>query len=154
MLQKQHEPLRIVKAAQQSKDQPQMAESDPRRTTCAVEAYVLVKHQPSALVKGRAPNKLLPNLRGPFRVKSRTGDRYSLTSLIDGRGEEVHLARIHPYYFNPRHTSPRDAAMRDVWTLFEVVAVSDHNGNGKLRSEIELLVKFLGHDEKYILWWP
>ena len=75
-------------------------------------------------------------------------------SLIDGREEEVNPTRIHRRHFNYQHTSLRDAAMRDVWTLFEVVAVSDHNGNGKLRSEIELLVKFLGHDEKYILWWP
>ena len=95
MLQKQRELLRIAKAAQQSKDQLHIAESDPKRTTYEVGEYVLVEHQPSALVKGRAPNKLLPYLWGPFRVRSRTGDRYSLTSLIDG-GEEAHLARIHP----------------------------------------------------------
>ena len=96
MLQKQRELLQIAKATQQSKDQLHIAESDHRRTTYAVGEYVLVEHQPSALVKGRAPNKLLPNLRGPFRVRSRTGDRYSLTSLIDGRDKEVHLARLHP----------------------------------------------------------
>jgi hypothetical protein len=154
MLQKQRELLQIAKATQQSKDQLHIAESDPRRTTYAVGEYVLVEHQPSALVKGRAPNKLLPNLRGPFRVRSRTGDRYSLTSLIDGREEEVHLARLHPYYFNPRHTSPRDAAMRDVLTLFEVEAVLDHSGDGKLRSGMDFLVKFRGYDEEYNLWLP
>jgi hypothetical protein len=93
MLQKQRELLRIAKAAQQSKDQLHIAESDPRKATYAVGEYVLVEHQPSALVKGRAPNILLPNLWGPFRVRSRTGDRYSLTSLIDGKDKEVHLAR-------------------------------------------------------------
>ena len=52
MLQKQRELLQIAKAAQQSKDQLHIAESDPRRTTYAVGEYVLVEHQPSALVKG------------------------------------------------------------------------------------------------------
>jgi hypothetical protein len=154
MLRKQEELLRSAKTAQMSKDQLHMAVDDPRRTIYEVGEYVLVEYQPSALVKGRAPNKLLPNLRGPFRVQSRQGDRYRLTSLIDGRDEDVHLARLHPYHFNPHHTTPRDAAMRDVLTLFEVEAVLDHSGDGRLRSQMDFLVKFTGYDEEYNLWLP
>ena len=131
-----------------------MENADPRRTTYAVGEYVLVEYQPSALVKGRAPNKLLPNLRGPFRVHSSDGDRYRLTSLIDEKEEEVHLKRLHPYHFSPLHTTPRDAAMRDVLTLFEVEAVIDHSGNGRFRSEMDFLVKFRGYDEEHNLWLP
>jgi hypothetical protein len=127
MLHKQKQLLQTAQVAQQAKDHLHMAEADPRRTTYAVGEYVLVEYQPSALVKGRAPNKLLPNLRGPFRVLSSIGDRYRLVSLIDGRDEEVHLARLHPYHFDTHHLTPRDAAMRDVLTLFEVKAVLDHH---------------------------
>ena len=154
MLRQQEELLQTAKAAQMSKDQRHIADADPRRTTYEVGEYVLVEYQPSALVKGRPPNKLLPNLRGPFRVQSRVEDRYTLTSLIDGKDEEVHVARLHPYHFNQHHTSPRDAAMRDVLTLFEVEAVLDHSGDGKLRSEMDFLVKFKGYDDEYNLWLP
>ena len=122
-----------------------MANADPKRTTYAVGEYVLVEYQPSALVKGRAPYKLLPNLRGPFRVSDR---------FADDKDEEVHLARLHPYHVNPLHTSPRDAAMRDVLRLFEVESVLDHRGDGKLRSEMDFLVKFKGYAEEYNLWLP
>ena len=154
MLRKQEVLLRTAKTAQMNKDQLHMAEADLRRTTYAVGEYVLVEYQPSALVKGRAPNKLLPNLRGPFRVKSSAGDRYTLASLIDGKDEEVHLARLNPYYFDPQHTTPRDAAMLDVLTLFEVEEVLDHSGDRNLRSEMDFLVKFQGYDEEYNLWLP
>jgi hypothetical protein len=132
--------IQFAKAAQLSKDQQHIANVDPRRTIFEVGEYVLVEYQPSALVKGRAPNKLLPNLRGPFRVHSREGDRYRLTSLIDGKEGDVHLARLHPYHFDPRHTSPRDAAMRDVLTLFDIEEVLDHSGDGKLRSQMVFVI--------------
>jgi hypothetical protein len=61
-----------------------MAEADPRRTTYEVGEYVLIEYQPSALVKGRAPNKLLHKLRTSFWVLSSVGDRYRLASLSNG----------------------------------------------------------------------
>jgi hypothetical protein len=76
---------------------------------------------------------------------------------VDGEEEEIHISKIHPYYFDANHTSPRDAAMRDVLTLFDVEAVLNHTGlpppRGK-KSEMEFLVKFLGYDEEYNLWLP
>jgi hypothetical protein len=139
MLSKQEKLLRTAKTAQISKDQLHLEDGDPIQTTYEVGEYVLVEYQPSALVKGRAPNKLLPNLRGPFRVHSSEGDRYRLTSLIDGKEEDVHLKRLHPYHFSPHHTTPRDAAIRDVLTLFEVEAVIDHSGDRKHRYQMYFL---------------
>ena len=76
---------------------------------------------------------------------------------MDGEDEEIHISKIHPYYYDANYTSPRDAAMSDVLTLFDVEAVLDHTGNpppGGKRSEIEFLVKFLVYDEEYNLWLP
>ena len=106
------------------------------------------------MVKGRPPNKLLPNLKGPMRVISKIGDKYKLESLIDGRDEEVHVSKIHPYHFDPTHTSPRDAALRDVLTLFDVEEVLDHRGDKKKRKELEFHVKFLGWGAEHNLWLP
>ena len=83
MLAKQEDLMKSAKEIQRQKDQKHIAMADPRRTTNNIDEYVLVEYQPSSLVKGRPPNKLLPNLRGPMRVRSRNGDKYKLTSLID-----------------------------------------------------------------------
>jgi hypothetical protein len=76
---------------------------------------------------------------------------------VDGEDEEIPISKVHPYYDDTNYTSPQDAAMRDVLTLFDVEAVLDHIGNppsGGKRSEMEFLVKFLGYDEEYNLWLP
>ena len=51
---------------------------------------------------------------------------------MDGEDEEIHISKIHPYYYDANCTSLRDAAMRDVLTLFDVEAVLDHTGNPPL----------------------
>jgi len=97
MLAKQEDLMKTAKEIQRLKDDKHIAMADPRRTTYNIDEYVLVEYQPSSLVKGRPPNKLLPNLRGPMRVRSRNGDKYKLTSLIDKEDEEIHISKIiHP----------------------------------------------------------
>ena len=44
--------------------------------------------------------------------------------------------------------------MRDVLTLFQIEAVVDRNGDGKLLSQMDFLVKFQGYDEEHNLWLP
>ena len=41
--------------------------------------------------------------------------------------------------------------MRDVLTLFEIEEVLDYSGDGRLRSQMDFLVKFRGYDEEYKL---
>ena len=106
MLTKQQELLTKARKEQRRRDETHIAEADPRRTTYEVGEYVLVEYQPSSMVKGRPPNKFLPNLRGPLRVKSKQGDRYTLYNLISGNDEETHIKRIHPYHMDSRQLSP------------------------------------------------
>ena len=124
-------------------------------TAYDVGEYVLVEYQPSALVKGRPPNKFFPNLRGPLRVKSKQGDRYTLYNLISGDDEETHIKRIHPYHRDPRQLSPHEVAMRDVLSLFEVEDILSHSGNNEMKnSDWDFLCKFAGWDDSYNLWLP
>ena len=154
MVTQQQKLMQSAAAIKRQKDQLHIAEADRRRTTYKVGDYVLLEYQSSFMVKGRPPNKLLPNLKGPMRVISKIGDKYKLESLIDGRDEEVHVSKIHPYHFDPTHTSPRDAALRDVLTLFDVEEVLDHRGDKKKRKELEFHVKFLGWGAEHNLWLP
>ena len=154
MLEQQHKLINLAAAIQRRKDQLHIVEADPRRTTFNVGEYVLLEYQSSSLVKGRPPNKLLPNLKGPMRVLNRSGDKYKLESLIDGRDEEVHVSKLHPYHFDPTYTSLRDAALRDVLTLFDVEEVLDHRGDRTKRKELDFYVKFLGWNNDYNLWLP
>ena len=94
MVKKQSDLLATAERMQRQKDQMHMADADPRRTIYGVGDYVLVEYQDSSLVKGRPPNKLLPNLRGPLRVSSRNGDKYQLVSLVDGEEEEIHISKF------------------------------------------------------------
>ncbi len=81
---------------------------------------MLLEYQASVLFKGRPPNKLLPNLRGPFKITSRTGYKYKLKSLIEGEDEEAHISRIHLFYFDANQISPRYVAKRDIISLFDI----------------------------------
>ena len=155
MLLKQKELMDIADKIQRRKDLMHQADTDPRRTTYGVDEYVLLEYPGSALVKGRPPNKLLPNLRGPFRIISRIGDKYKLRSLIDGEEEETHISRIHPFHFDANQTSPRDVAKRDIISLFDIEEILDHSGTKNDKSsEIDFLVKFVGYDNEHNLWLP
>ena len=101
---------KLIQAAQRRKDELHIANADPKRTTYSIDEYVLVEYQPTSLVKARAPNKFLPNLRGPLKVKSREGDKYTLINIINGNEEIIHLARMHLYYQDIHQLSPRNVA--------------------------------------------
>ena len=155
MLTKQQELLTKARNEQRRRDETHIAKADPRRTTYEVGEYVLVEYQPSSMVKGRPPNKFLPNLRGPLRVKSKQGDRYTLYNLISGNDEETHIKRIHPYHMDSRQLSPQEVAKRDILSLFDVEEILSHSGNTEMKnSDWDFLCKFLGWDESYNLWLP
>ena len=155
MLDTQQKLIQAAQKAQRRKDELHIANADTKRTIYNIDEYVLVEYQPTSLVKARAPNKFLPNLRGPFKVKSRQGDKYTLINLINGNEEIIHLARIHPYYQDMLQMSPRDVAKRDILTLFDVEEILNHNGNRSVKNtDWDFLCKFSGYDDAYNLWLP
>ena len=153
MMKTQKELLDKAEAAQRRKDDLHIANANPKRTHYGVGDYVLIEYQSSAM-GNKPPNKLLPHLKGPLKVVSRKGDRYTLLNLVTKGEEEVHLTRIHPFHYDPNYTSPRDAALRDVLSLFDVERIIDHSGDKKRRSTMDFLCKFTGWSDEYNLWLP
>ena len=66
----------------------------------------------------------------------------------------MNLTRIHPFQYDFNYTAPRDAALRDVVSLFDVERILDHSGNKKQRSTMDFLCKFTGWSDEYNLWLP
>jgi hypothetical protein len=155
MLETQQKLIQAAQKAQRQKDELHIANADPRRTTFNINEYVLVEYQPTSLVKGRPPNKFLPNLRGPLRVQSRQGDKYTLINLINGNEEQFHISKIHPYHHDIHQLSPRDVAKRDILTLFDIEEILNHVGNRSVKkTDWDFLCKFSGWDDAYNLWLP
>ena len=138
---------------QRIKDETHLATKDPRRTIFAEDEYVLVEYH-STIIKKGPPNKFLSNLRGPFQIVSRNGDHYTIRNLYMDKQEVVHVSLIHPYIIDQNAMKPRNVAMRDILTMFEVENILQHNGNSRKRSEMEFLVKFAGYDDSHNLWLP
>ena len=153
MLKVQKGLMEKAEMAQRRKDDLHIANASPKRTHYGVGEYVLVEYQSTGM-GNKPPNKLLPHLKGPLKVVSRKGDKYSLMNLVTKNEEEVHLTRIHPFFYDPNYTSPRDAALRDVLSLFDVERIIDHSGNRKQRSTMDFLCKFTGWGDEYNLWLP
>ena len=128
MIKAQKELLAKAEAAQRRKDDLHVSNANPKRTHYGVGEYVLIEYQSSGM-RNKPPNKLLPHLKGPLKVVSRKGDRYTLLNLVTKNEEDVHLTRIHPFQYDSNYTSPRDAALRDVLSLFDVERILDHSGN-------------------------
>ena len=153
MLEKQKVFMENARERQRIKDKKHIANKDPRRTIFADGEYVLVEYH-STIVKKGPPNKFLSNLRGPFQIVSRDGDHYTIKNLYMDKQEVVHVSLIHPYIIDPNAMEPRNVAMRDVLTMFEVENILQHNGNSRKRSDMEFLVKFTGYDNSHNLWLP
>ena len=146
--------IKQAERQQRRKDELHIEKADPRRTVYNNGDYVLVEYQSNSIMPRKAPNKFLPNLRGPFRVIGRDQDRYTLQNCLTETIEEIHLKKIHPFFYDATYTSPREVAMRDVLTLFDVESILEHSGDRKKRSELDFLVKFRGWSEEYNLWLP
>jgi hypothetical protein len=108
----------------------------------------------------RAPSKLRPRLRGPFRILQRhADDTYSAQNFVNGHTMEFHISQLRPYTsdLNPSALTPLEVASRD-HEEFAVDAILDHRvmpkGNIKKRSTLEFLVAWLGYGDEYHSWEP
>ena len=155
MLEAQRKLTKFAEKMQRRKDAAHMANADPKRTTYANGEYVLVAYPSNAVTLRKAPNKFLPNLKGPMKVMGKTGDRYQLQNLVTEEIEETHITNIFPYFQDGLgYLTPKQVAMRDVLTLFEVQEIMSHRGDLQYRTKIEFLVRWTGYGEEDDLWLP
>ncbi len=155
MLNAQQKLLNLAEGQQRKKDEAHMASANVKRTVFSVGDYVLIEYQSNTVSTRKAPNKFLANLKGPLIVLGNTGNTYKLKDLINQEISEVHITKIHPYYNDTFGLTPKQVALRDVLTLFEVDGVHAHSGDKKTkRKELDFLVSFTGFTDEHNLWVP
>ena len=80
---------------------------------------------------------------------------YVLKDLTTNQNETVHVTRIHPFYYDPKITDPRQVANADK-QVFDVDKILSHRGNKNKPSTMEFQVKWMpiGTQEAEITWEP
>jgi hypothetical protein len=81
-------------------------------TTFAIDSFVLEEYPDGAMGK-RAPTKLHPILRGPFRVINIQGNKYTVEDLVSGKRHDVDIHRLQGFKYDPERTNPVEVARRD-----------------------------------------
>ena len=118
--------------------------------------FVLVEY-PSTGLKSGPPSKLMTNLRGPMKVisKDKEGLTYQLQDLVTFQTEKVHVKRIHPFYYDPIQTDPRQVANVDKQT-WDVDKILSHKGNPNKTSTLQFKVlwKSVNNTPAEVTWEP
>lgn len=95
------------------------------------------------------PTKWDTLYRGPYKVLGHTNQSYRLLNLATGKEvapKNVHLLK--PFYYDVRRTDPVEVAMKDLPEGYLVEEILAHKGDLKKRkSDIQVLVKWLGYEE-------
>ena len=120
-------------------------------TEFAVNSWVLVGSHPNMDGIRRPPSKINTLWKGPRRVVSSQGARYTVYNPITNKNEEYLVKDLKQYYFDPETSDPKDAALADVLEYY-VEEVLDHKGSQRKKSEMKFLVKWQGYPESENSW--
>ena len=124
------------------------AKNNIRPTEFPINSYVLVEYP-----EGRPPTKFHPRKRGPLKVLSYLGRRYTLFNLVTNK-EEVHdISKLSAFSYDDSTIDPRLIANKD-YQVFDVESILQHTGNDKKTSTLDFLVKWRGMDDEFNRWLP
>jgi hypothetical protein len=122
-------------------------------TEYKVHSYVLVEY-PKTMGEGRGRplNKLQTTRKGPMKVMEVRDDAYDLLDLVNRKVDTIHVARLHPFIYDPSMVDPENVAIRDQgeFIVQEIVdALIDHN---LPKTEWSFKVRWAGYDESFDEW--
>jgi hypothetical protein len=122
-------------------------------------SYVLLKYPPALNRKSKPPTKLHTNQRGPLKVLRHEGPDYWLLDIVTNKARKrpVHVSRLVPFKYNPKHTSPLDVARRDL-DEFVILEVLEHRYTPQTerreKGRMEFLIRWLGYGPEWNSWEP
>jgi len=85
--------------------------------------------------------------KGPFRVVSSEGGRYTLMKLITGDTKECHISSLRPFYFDNEEIL-RQTAMRDS-QQWNVDFTNSRRKESKFKDNGEFMTKYGNHTLGY-----
>ena len=116
--------------------------------------YVLVGYPESAISGRRPPNKLMAQLKGPYKVVNSVGSAITIQNLVTNRLETVHISQLHPYNYDAAITDPRQVANVDHGVL-DVEKIVTHKGNfKKSKASLSFKVRWVGQTPQEDSWEP
>jgi transposase InsO family protein len=122
-------------------------------TEFPVNSLVLVAY-PDGPLGRRPPTKLHTNLRGPMRVISNIGAKYTLYDFVSDKEITVHLKALRKYHTTRQALSPQAVAMKDKGE-FVVHSIVAHTGDEKRKSLLDFKVHWEGYsstDDEWLPW--
>lgn len=87
---------------------------------------VLVNYPDNAM-GNKPPNKLLTHLKGPFKVLSHEGPKYTVENPTTRTTEAVHISRLRPFNYDPNNIDPQEVARKDL-NMYVVEKIIRHKG--------------------------
>ena len=148
MLARQAELIQVAQQHQREKDDHHMASTDGTPITeYPLNSYVLVSYNV------RPPDKFTTRWQGPMQVINRQGSVYTVQNLITKKAEDVHISRLAPFRYSPKHTDPKKIAMHDEQE-FLIETILSHRGSRHHKTKMEFLVKWTGFADTENSWEP
>ena len=122
-------------------------------TEFPVGSYVLVRYPKTAMGR-KAPSKLHSPWKGPMKVLSINGNRYTLLNLVTMKDEQAHVTSLKKFEYNKDRVDPRQVAMKEA-NVFDVEKIIEHRcKNPKRISTYEFRVRWMGYNEADDTWEP
>jgi transposase InsO family protein len=141
MLSHQTTLLKIARDIQQEKDKVHLASNSPENpTSYRIGSYVLARY-PNTKMGHVAPTKLHTPWKGPLRVVSSDGARYTVQNLVTLKNEDFHVTDLKEYLYDPQTSSPEQVALSDSQS-FIIERVIRHKGNPNKKKTLFFKVKW------------
>jgi hypothetical protein len=142
--------FRLAMTIQDTQDKEHMAKFGPPQTAFEDGSIVLAKyHSTAGVVQHKGPpNKLLPYLRGPYKVISHDRDDYVIRSLVNHKDMHIHVSLLRLFHYDAETTDLVAVAVRDHQGENYIDFITDHvvNPGGRLffRRDMSFWVRWSG----------
>jgi transposase InsO family protein len=154
MMRAQAHLLHMALQIQEEQNFRHITSRDDRPTEFEPNSYVLVQY-PITRMGRKQPTKLHTPWRGPLRVISHIGPKYTLQNLVTGKNEDMHISCLKTFVYDPTNVNPYEIALQDSGDRL-LQTVLNHRGHTRRVHTLEFLVRYYSDNPNNIVeqWEP